>query len=194
MRCTNSKQILVATIISEGILVGLGIAIAYLLLDDSIHWNLTPLTAFVGMVMSIPPLILNFFMWSYSKTHTNSIFYRFSSEVIVPLCISMNLWTIIVVAVTSGICEEYFFRGALNTLFITYASPTVSCLATSFIFAVVHFMGNFKRYWRMLPLYFAMGCYLWLVYRSSNSLGSVALTHGIYNFVVITTTKHAVTR
>jgi uncharacterized protein len=191
MRCTDSKQILIATIISEGILVGLGIVITLFMFDNFMSWNLTPTTALVGGAMSIPPLIVNFFLWSYSKTHTNSIFYRFSSEVIIPLCISMNLFTIFVVAVTSGICEEFFFRGVLNNLFTAYVPSSISCVVTSFIFAFVHFIGNLKRYAAMLPLYFLMGCYLWLIYQVSNSLGAVALTHGIYNFVVITMTKYA---
>lgn len=173
--------------------MGLGITITWLS-GDLVHWNLTPTTTLIGLAMSIPPLIVNAYLWSYGKSHTDSIYYRFSAEVITPLCMSMNLFTIFIVAIASGLCEEFFFRGVLNNLFVKYVPSIASCIATSFIFASVHFIGSFKRYWAMLPLYFAMGCYLWIVYRASNSLGCVALTHGIYNFVVIIITKHIATR
>lgn len=163
----------------------------YLLAGSFIQWNLNLKTILMGAVMSIPPIIVNFFIWSYAKNHSDSIFYRFSSEVITPLCRSMNFSTICVVAIMSGVCEEFFFRGVLNSIFIEYCSLSISCLATSTLFALVHFIGNFKRYWTMLPLYFAMGCYLWIVHQANNSLGCVALTHGMYNFIVITITKYS---
>ena len=72
-----------------------------------------------------------------------------------------------------------------------YLGPIGSCLVTSLLFASVHFIGSFKRYGGMLPLYTAMGVYLWLAHYLTQSLAAVAVLHGLYNFTVILLVKRA---
>lgn len=188
MRCINSRQIIFATLVSEALLLGLGLCV-YPFVTSMGKWNITLLAIALGIVLTLPPLLANVLLWRYSRSHTSSVFYRFSVEVIVPLCQAMNITTALIVAVLSGICEEFFFRGALNNLIQTHTNQVLSCITTSIIFAAIHFIGNIKRYGAMIPLYIAMGCYLWLVHHLTESLACVAVTHGLYNFTVIMLTK-----
>ncbi len=188
MKCINSPQIIFATLVSEALLLGLGFCVVPFVASIG-KWNITLYAIAMGILLTLPPLLANILLWRYSHSHTSSIFYRFSVEVIVPLCQSMNIITALIVAVLSGICEEFFFRGALNNLIQIHTNQALSCITTSIIFAVIHFIGNIKRYGAMIPLYVAMGGYLWLIHHLTESLACVAVTHGAYNFTVIMLTK-----
>ena len=184
----TSKQIILATLVSESLLLALGLCLS-LYLGSAPEWKLTFYTVVIGGLMTIPPFAANVLLWQYSRRSPDSIYNRFSVEVIIPLCQAMTIPTALVVAILSGICEEFFFRGALNDLMRIQTTPEVACLVTSIIFAAIHFLGNLKRYGQMIPLYVVMGCYLWLVHYATESLACVAITHGLYNFCVIILTK-----
>lgn len=188
MRCINSRQIIFATLVSEALLLGLGLCVSPFVTTTG-KWNITIHAITLGIVLTLPPLLTNVLLWRYSHSHTSSVFNRFSTEVIVPLCQAMTITTAFIVAVLSGICEEFFFRGALNNLIQTHTNQVLACITTSIIFAVIHFIGNIKRYGAMIPLYVAMGGYLWLVHYLTESIACVAVTHGVYNFTVIMLTK-----
>jgi membrane protease YdiL (CAAX protease family) len=53
------------------------------------------------------------------------------------------------------------------------------------MFAGIHFIGNFKRFGGMMPLYTAMGIYMWLAAYFSGSLFCAAVLHGSYNLAAI---------
>ncbi len=186
-------RVLIAATVSEGILVILAFLII-LAADLTIVWNTTIITAAQGTLLTIPPLIINALLWRYSESHPDSVYGRFSREIIVPLCRQMNTMTTCVVAALSGVCEELFFRGALNYLCYQHLGLGAACAITSILFALVHFVGNFKRYGAMIPIYLVMGVYLWAVHYWTSSLAGVALTHGLYNFLVITTVRIKLSR
>lgn len=184
-------RILLAAFISEGILLALSLAISFLF-NYPILWNPSWRAIIVGLTLIIPPLIVNNILWRYSETNHGSIFYRFSQEVIIPLCRHITPISAIIVAILSGVCEELFFRGALNSLCTRLVGVELALVSTSLIFAATHFIGSFKRYGAMIPLYTAMGAYLWLVHFYSGSLTAVAVCHGAYNLVVILLTRRRV--
>jgi membrane protease YdiL (CAAX protease family) len=183
-------KVLLAALFAEGLLV-----IASLVLQKifglQFNWNATLNSALLGVALTIPPLAINHILWGYSQQHQGSIYYRFSQEVIIPLCRHITWQTAIVIAVLSGVCEELFFRGALNSICLLCLSPIAACLVTSFLFAAIHFLGSFKRYGAMVPLYTAMGAYLWVAHYISESLTTVAVLHGVYNFIVIMLVKRS---
>lgn len=181
-------RILVAAVISETLLLGAALLMSYLS-GHSHAWNASVVSVLWGVVWTVPPLIVNHILWRYSDRHPDTIYGRFSREIVTPLCRAMTLRVAIVVAVLSGVCEELFFRGTLNALISAHLGTAASCILTSFLFAGVHFIGNFTRYGAMLPLYTAMGMYLWSVHYVSGSLATAAVTHGVYNFVVILLVK-----
>lgn len=177
-------KVLVAAIISEGILLVLSL-IGQQVFALKLSWPLDIRSLLLGGLLTVPPLIANHLLWEYSERTPSSVYSRFSREVIIPLCSYVNTTIAFVVATLSGICEEWFFRGTLAAVLEDHAGSLVSCFATSFLFAAVHFIGSFKRYGAMIPLYTGMGIYLWCVQRILGSLTSVALLHGLYNFTVI---------
>lgn len=181
-------RILLAAVISEGLLLALALALAYFA-DLTIEWNWSLYAGAQGLALTVPPLIGNHILWNYSYRNPDSIYGRFSREIIVPLCRHMRLGLAATIAILSGICEEVFFRGSLNYLCIPYLGSIGACIATSILFAAMHFIGNFKRYGGMLPLYIVMGMYLWLAHLYTNSLAAVAILHGAYNFIVMTTVR-----
>jgi membrane protease YdiL (CAAX protease family) len=178
-------KVLVAAVISEGLLV-VGALLILLLTESTLTWNFSLRTAIQGSLLTIPPLIMNALLWRYSQSHPYSVYARFSNEIIVPLCRHMKIMTTLIVAALSGICEELFFRGALNYLCCEHLGVIAACVVTSVLFALIHFIGNFKRYGAMIPIYVIVGVYLWCVHYGTQSLYAVAITHGLYNFIVIT--------
>jgi len=181
-------RILLAAIISEGLLLALALALAYFA-NLTIDWRWSQRAVIQGLALTIPPLLGNHILWNYSDRNPHSIYGRFSREIIVPLCRHMRLGLAAAVAILSGICEELFFRGSLNYLCISYLGVISACIVTSILFAAMHFIGNFKRYGEMIPLYTAMGVYLWFAHFCTGSLAAVAILHGAYNFIVITAVR-----
>lgn len=186
-------RILVAAVISEGILVALALTLQWVF-SLQIAWNPQPSRIAWGLILVLPPLALNHILWRYSEQHPNSVYQRFSQEVIIPLCRRVSWQVAVLIAILSGVCEELFFRGALHQLISRHFGFAVSCAATSLLFASVHFIGSFKRYGKMIPLYTAMGAYLWFVQYALDSLAAVAVLHGVYNFIVIMMVKRHATQ
>jgi membrane protease YdiL (CAAX protease family) len=184
-------RVLSAALIAEGLLVVISLALQYLF-DLNVEWNTSPKTILLGTLLIIPPLAVNHFLWGHSQRATHSIYYRFSQEIIIPLCKHITWQVAVLIAILSGVCEEMLFRGALNSLSLRYTNPALSCLLTSLLFAAVHFIGSFKRYGMMIPLYTAMGAYLWGVHYMLQSLSAVAILHGLYNFIVIVLVKKSI--
>jgi membrane protease YdiL (CAAX protease family) len=178
-------RILIAAAISEGLLL-IAAAVIINLAQLTVPWNANWRTVALGLALTIPPLAINQVLWRYSDVRSDSIYGRFSREIVAPLCRQMNLPISLSVAILSGVCEELFFRGALNYLCLQYTGGILSCIITSIVFAAMHFIGNFKRYGGMLPLYVGMGVYLWAAHYYTRSLAAVAVLHGTYNFIVIT--------
>lgn len=177
-------RVLTAALISEGILLILAL-LGQGAFSLPIRWNASPFSLMLGVLLTIPALASNHLLWRYSLKHADSAYSRFSREVILPLCSQVTTPVAIVVAILSGICEEWFFRGTLNALCARYVGELASCIVTSALFAAIHFIGNFKRFGAMIPLYTLMGAYLWFAQHVSDSLAAAALLHGLYNFTVI---------
>jgi len=183
-------KILVAAIVSESFLVVLSLVMTSIW-GFSLVWNGSAVMWITGALLAIPPFILNELLWRRCVKHSESVYARFSREVIVPLCRHISFSGAILIAVLSGLCEEIFFRGSLNLLITRYLGAVSACVLTSVLFAAVHFIGNFQRYGGMLPLYILMGAYLWGVWFATQSLACVAVAHGVYNFAAILRVKLA---
>lgn len=181
-------KILVAALISEGLLVVLGLLLVWAL-GIEVRWDTSVRMATYGVTLALPPLILNHYLWRRTRDYSHSVYRRFSREIIDPLCRQISIPTAMIVAILSGACEEYFFRGALSGAITRYSSPPVACAISSLLFAGIHFIGNFKRFGGMMPLYTLMGIYIWLVSYLSGSLFCVAVLHGSYNLAAILQVK-----
>lgn len=177
-------RILVAALISEGLLVALGLLAVWTLSLD-IDWNISARMGVYGIALALGPLVVNYLIWKRTLTNPDSVYARFSREIITPLCRQISIPTAISVAILSGSCEEYFFRGVLSEAITRHSHLFVASALSSLLFAAIHFIGSFKRLGGMIPLYTAMGIYMWLVAYLSDSLFCAAVLHGSYNLAAI---------
>ncbi len=85
----------------------------------------------------------------------------------------LDLRGILVLAVSSGIAEETFFRAIMQ--------PVLGLWITSLVFGLLHYPMNRRLIpWTISAI--ALGFVFGLVYQSTGSLLAVALGHGLINF------------
>ena len=180
----GATTIFAAALASEGLLVIVSYIISGLF-GLEVAWNSSLSTALLGVSFALPLLIGNHFLWRWSLTAPNSVYARFSRQVVVPLCKQVSPPLACMLGLMSGFGEEIFFRGALNQLAINHLGVYAAAALTSVLFAYVHFIGNEKRFGGMIPLYTFVGLYLWAINHCTGSLFCAFVTHAAYNFFAI---------
>jgi membrane protease YdiL (CAAX protease family) len=91
------------------------------------------------------------------------------------------LKNILIMAVIPAICEEFFFRGALQTYFIQlFKSKHIAILITAIIFSIIHF-----QFYGFIPRVL-LGIYLGYLMIWSGSLLLPIIAHFLHNFLSIT--------
>ena len=175
---------MLVAILSEAILVLLAYVLAYLFSLD-IVWNPSVRAVALGVAAAFPLLLGNHLLWRWTQRNPDTVYARFSREVVVPLCLRVTPSQAFWIGVLSGLGEEALFRGSLNLLVTRWGGLWLALLISSIAFAWVHFIGSFKRYGGMIPLYSAVGGVLWLVWFLTDSLAAAAATHATYNFIAI---------
>jgi len=190
---SDKRAILAAALVTEGFLIALSCA---LIAWQGLPYSLapTPVAFVTGVAAALPLLMLNHLLWRLSMGRPASVYARFSREVIIPLCRQTTPLLALVIAVLSGLAEELFFRGALNWLIAARAGEAAAAVVTSVLFACVHFIGNFRRFGGMIPLYVFVGLYLWFLNALAQSLTAVMVAHGAYNFLAILMIRRADSR
>jgi membrane protease YdiL (CAAX protease family) len=177
-------SILLVAILSEAVLVLLAYVLAYLFALD-IVWNPSLRAVALGVAAAFPLLLGNHLLWRWTQRNPDTVYARFSREVVVPLCRRVTPSQAFWIGVLSGLGEEALFRGSLNLLMMRWGGVWLALIISSIAFAWVHFIGSFKRYGGMIPLYSAVGAVLWLVWFLTESLAAAAATHATYNFIAI---------
>ena len=82
----------------------------------------------------------------------------------------------LVFAVLAGVCEEFFFQGALQPLMINWTkNPHIGILLTALIFSALHF-----QFYGFIPR-FLLGVYLGYLFYWSRSLWLPILAHVLHN-------------
>lgn len=90
--------------------------------------------------------------------------------------VPMKLWEIAAIGVLSGVAEEIFFRGALQT--------TVGLIPASLAFGLAHFVPRHPFWnWSLYAAFagFLLGC----LFELTNHLLPVMAAHALTNFVLI---------
>ncbi len=83
---------------------------------------------------------------------------------------------LLVFAVLAGVCEEFFFQGALQPLLTRWTrNPHIGILLTALIFSTLHF-----QFYGFIPR-FLLGVYLGYLFYWSRSLWLPALAHVLHN-------------
>ena len=82
----------------------------------------------------------------------------------------------LVFAVLAGVCEEFFFQGALQPLMMNWTkNPHIGILLTALIFSALHF-----QFYGFIPR-FLLGVYLGYLFYWSRSLWLPILAHVLHN-------------
>lgn len=181
---TKRGSILMLAVISEVVLVLIAYIVAWFF-SLEITWDVSLEALIIGAAAAAPLLVGNHLLWSWTERNPDSVYSRFSREVVVPLCKRVSPRDALLIGLLSGIGEEVLFRGTLNMLLIRSGGLWFALILTSVAFAWIHFIGNTKRYGGMIPLYTAVGAALWFVWYATDSLAAAAATHATYNFLAI---------
>ena len=87
---------------------------------------------------------------------------------------------LLIFAVLAGVCEEFFFQGALQPLMMKWTkSPHIGILLTALIFSALHF-----QFYGFIPR-FVLGVYLGYLFFWSRSLWLPILAHVLHNALSI---------
>ncbi|MEZ4754854.1 MAG: type II CAAX endopeptidase family protein [Bdellovibrionota bacterium] len=182
----NSLKISVLAILAEGLLFILGCIWIYIRsLEYQFYYSLE--AVLISICFTLLLLAFNIFAFEVSKksVYLNRIFQDFFKTWIKPLCKNLSIQGSLIVAITSGLGEELFFRGALNTEIINQLGTLTGLLIGSFLFAYLHFIKVSFDLIPILILYTFVGLIFSLIYYLSGNLLIPILTHCFYNFSVI---------
>lgn len=87
---------------------------------------------------------------------------------------------LLVFAVLAGVCEEFFFQGALQPLMMNWCrNPHIGIIMTALIFSALHF-----QFYGFIPR-FVLGVYLGYLFYWSRSLWLPILAHVLHNALSI---------
>lgn len=106
---------------------------------------------------------------------------QFVKEVLEPFCGQLTYTQALLVSLGAGIGEELFFRAALL--------PWIGIVASSVLFAVVHFGLAAFRYPFFICCYFLISLGFSFQYLLTGDIFSVILAHALYDFLAIVRCK-----
>lgn len=183
MRSTNISILALA---AEGILFLLGAAwISIQKIPINIALNYTSVIYVIEFLFFL--FFINILVFQVSKlfkeTHLN--LKNFYETWVVPLANDLSFAGSLIVAISSGIGEEVFFRGALNQQLGLVFGNVIGLIIGSVIFAYVHFIKLEKDLYFVFLLYCFVGLCFSYIYFLSNNLLIPIISHSLYNFIVL---------
>ena len=141
----------------------------------------------IGLLATIPLLAFNFIIFAglAASDEPDNIYRRFKVEIIRPLCANLDVPSAMIVGITSGIGEEFFFRAVLNHELAGWFTPVIGLTLGSFVFAYVHFIGMAHEFRKILMYYFAFGLYFSILVYHFQNVTPAVIAHALYNFFAI---------
>lgn len=112
-------------------------------------------------------------------------FADFEKDILIPLSAGLNQAEIFIIALSSGIAEEIFFRGILDSELIKLLGPLPGISSSALIFALLHFGPAAFRYAPVLLVYFLFALGLSALSLLYNSLFPCIVVHAVYNFIAL---------
>jgi len=168
------------------LLIGVGwIELAQLNLYD--QFFLTPKLFAIGVISGLTLASSSFVIFFLGKLANDKIEWitrlrQIVNEELAPLFSGLRITDIFLIALSSGFCEEVFFRGILQT--------ETNLLTASVVFGLVH-LPNIKY----LPYglwAFAAGVFFGLLIQATGSIYVPMLAHGMSNFISICYMRYCV--
>ena len=174
-----------ATVQVEGGLTVLAIIIAYFAkIPLREMFAVTPFAVVLGMLGTLPMFLLCYLVYKlpgkaieFTRRFMKMMYHDFVRH-----CSVMQL---LLMAILSGIGEELFFRGFLQTTIAHWCGGetrglVIAIVITSILFGLAHPISKLYVF-----LCFVIGLYLGVIFAwSGNNLIAPILLHAIYNFVI----------
>jgi len=154
------------------------LALVWIFFQGRLSWQLF----FDSRVESIPRMILltlaasSFMLVLSLYCSRNFVWAQQLEEEFAKILVPMKLWGITAIGLLSGVAEEIFFRGALQT--------AVGLIPASLAFGLAHFVPRHPFWnWSLYAAFagFLLGC----LFELTHHLLPVIVAHALTNFVLI---------
>lgn len=107
--------------------------------------------------------------------------FEFNDHVVAPFARSLGTTEALLLSFFAGFGEELFFRGVLQV--------ELGILASSALFAILHFGTKIRSFPLVSFLYFGISLGIGLVYSATGSLPLVIIAHAAYDFALLLVLK-----
>lgn len=138
-----------------------------------------------GALASLPPLIFSIIILELLDFGRKIPGYtEFRNSTIIPICQPLGTASAVAIAMLSGVCEEYFFRGVLNPECMNLLGDNTGLFVGCFLFAFIHFGTVNKHNMSLIIIYIIAAYYFSALYILTEGLTAAASCHAVYNFSV----------
>jgi membrane protease YdiL (CAAX protease family) len=141
------------------------------------HWKM--LDALVGVVASIPPLVMMTQLMQSTSSHLAST-QRFMNHLVRPLFVPYGLLRIGFISLLAGLGEEALFRGVIQWRLTEVGGLLPGLAIASVVFGLCHWATGLY-----VLLGTAAGLYLGLLWHWTGNLLTPVVAHALYDFMAL---------
>lgn len=144
-------------------------------------WDGIYLTKVAGMaILGIVPMLA--LLWLVESASWAPIVHlrEFSHTTLVPMFAEVPIVGLLVISFAAGFGEELLFRGLLQTVFTEWMPIWLAILLAAAVFGVMHYLT--LTYAILATL---MGCYLGILFHSTDQIWVPIFSHAAYDFVAL---------
>ena len=142
-----------------------------------LHWSVKD--ALLGIGAAIPPLV--FFLWTLNaKVRVFSQHRHLLETMLRPLFGKWTVWELATISVLAGVCEEAFFRGAIQGSLAERVGLALALALGSAAFGAAHLIT-----WTYAIIAAFIGAYLGLLWIGTGNLLAPMVTHAVYDFAAL---------
>lgn len=174
----SHSEAIIAGILLEGILLVASLLWAWF---SKTNFPLSPTTLDFsrGVLLALPLLMVNAVLFTapLSRFPRLKEIHEFQQEFILPLAKHFNWLSALVISITAGLGEEFFFRGMIQ--------PNLGIVFASLLFALLHFGSAVRKYKLTAVIYVLIGLYFGISYAQTGSIWTVVICHSVYDFTAL---------
>jgi membrane protease YdiL (CAAX protease family) len=174
------QMVVLLAVFVEGGMIVLALALGWLLGQSPLRqfrWD--GRGVLWGAVGAGPPLVLGLLALRWPIGPLRRI-KRFGEEVVRPLMAPCSLIDLVGISVLAGLGEEMLFRGVFQGAFSHWLHPWAALVLASVLFGVLHAVT-----FGYAVLAAIMGAYLGWLWTATDNLLVPAVTHALYDLVVL---------
>ncbi len=172
-------ELLVVGAVVEAALAILALCLIWLA-DIKVIWGIGVQSTAIGVFGAVFLFGCNWTLYRFADAGKGRIaleLQRFRELVARPLSENLSIPNAIALSILAGLCEELFFRGALQ--------PLIGVVLSGAAFALLHFGPKIKD-WRIIPvIYLLVSLFFAGIYCFAHSLWAAITAHAVYDAIVL---------